>query len=328
LRLSETGLSGYILHMTLIAARSVTKRFGTTTAVDDLSVAIADGEMVALLGPNGAGKTTLIRMIVGLIRPDEGTIERAFASGSLRPRGILGYLPEERGLYQDMPVHATLSYFGMMQGLARRTAGEAASMWLERLGLVERGNEKVKSLSKGNQQKVQFAAAILHRPRLAILDEPFSGLDPVNQEIFLELIRELRTGGTTVIFSAHQMTLVERLADRVCLMSRGRLVLQGSIAELRRTWHTGERLLVGLETPADTAFLHTLDAVEAVERHADREISIRLRAGASLSELLGAMSTRMEVKYIRSEETTLHEIYLRTVEADLTTSLPATPEHP
>jgi ABC-2 type transport system ATP-binding protein len=306
----------------IIAARNVTKRFGATTAVDNLSVSIADGEMLALLGPNGAGKTTLIRMIIGLIRPDQGSIERAYANGAERPKGILGYLPEERGLYQDMPIRATLSFFGGLQGLSKSAANDAAGAWLERLGLDSRGKEKIKSLSKGNQQKVQFAAAILHKPKLAILDEPFSGLDPVNQEIFLDLIRELRAGGTTVIFSAHQMTLVERLADRVCLMSRGRLVSEGTIAELRQRWHAGDRMVVGLAEPADASYLQSIQAVDSIEQN-DGEVTIRLRPDASMSELLGAMSTRLNVKYIKTEQTSLHEIYLRTVEAD---TLPSTAE--
>lgn len=303
--------------MLLVAADRVTKRFATTTAVSDLSLAVAEGEMLALLGPNGAGKSTLIRMIVGLIKPDDGTVTRDFAIGADRPRGVLGYLPEERGLYQDMPIGATLAFFGVLQGMAPRAARDAASMWLERLGLDARGKEKVKSLSKGNQQKVQFAAAILHKPRLAILDEPFSGLDPVNQEVFLELIRELRANGTTVIFSAHQMTLVERLADRVCLMSRGRLVLEGSIAALRQQWRTGNRLVVGMAPSSDIAFLGGIGAVDAVARSAEDEITLQLKPGVGMSELLGAMAAHLDVKYIRTEETTLHEIYLRTVEADV-----------
>jgi ABC-2 type transport system ATP-binding protein len=310
----------------MIAVQGVTKRFNTTTAVDRLSVSIADGEMLALLGPNGAGKTTLIRMIVGLIMPDEGSIERSFAIGEHRPRGILGYLPEERGLYQDMPIHATLSFFGVLQGMSPRHAADAASTWLERLGLDKRGKEKIKSLSKGNQQKVQFAAAILHRPKLAILDEPFSGLDPINQEIFLDLIRELRAGGTTVIFSAHQMTLVERLADRVCLMSRGRLVLEGSIADLRTQWRTGDRLIIGVAPSADVSFLGAMNAVDALERKTDTEIALQLKPGASMSELLAAMGSQLDVRYIRSEETTLHEIYLRTVEADVGAALASSTE--
>lgn len=301
----------------VVTATRVTKRFGAITAVDDLSLSVGNGEILALLGPNGAGKSTLIRMIVGLIKPDQGTIERSTDTPPVRARGRLGYLPEERGLYQDMAILRTLTYFGVLQGMETRHATEKARAWLERLGLGARGSEKVKALSKGNQQKVQFVASILHAPPLAILDEPFSGLDPVNQELFLELIRELRDSGTTVIFSAHQMTLVERLADRVFLMSRGREVLNGSIAQLRDRWHTGDRLVIGAPNAPDTRFLEQLQAVDAVEDYTDGEIRLRLTAGASISELLRAVGERLDVKYVRSEATTLHEIYVRTVEKDM-----------
>ena len=296
----------------MITAHRVTKRFGATTAVSDLTLSVGNGELIALLGPNGAGKTTLIRMIVGLIKPDSGTIERSFELA----RGQIGYLPEERGLYQDMPILRTLTYFGMLHGMQSRQADQAARSWLDRLGLGDRVSEKVKALSKGNQQKVQFAASILHNPRVAILDEPFSGLDPINQETFIELIRDLKQSGTTVIFSAHQMTLVERLADRVFLMSRGREVLHGSIPEIRRRWHTGDKLIIGVPGPVDTSFLASIDAVEAVEAQSDEEIAIRLKPGAGISELLKAVAERIQVKYVKSEATTLHEIYVRTVEAD------------
>jgi ABC-2 type transport system ATP-binding protein len=293
----------------------VTKRFGAITAVNALSLSVGAGEILALLGPNGAGKSTLIRMIVGLIKPDEGTITRSFdASGA---RGQLGYLPEDRGLYQDMPILRTLTYFGRLHGMSGRSATEQATHWLSRLSLGDRGRDKVKALSKGNQQKVQFAASILHAPKLAILDEPFSGLDPVNQELFLELVRELQQRGTTVIFSAHQMTLVERLADRVFLMSRGREVLQGTIPDLRKRWHTGERLVLGVGAKSTASFLESIDAVEAVEAETDTEIRIRLRQGASISPLLCAIGERIDVRYVRSEATSLHEIYVRTVEADM-----------
>ena len=296
----------------IITAHRVSKSFGSTKAVDDLTLSIGDGEIVALLGPNGAGKTTLIRMIVGLIKPDGGTVERGFEPGP----GRIGYLPEERGLYQDMPIQRTLSYFGRLQGMPPRQATDAARMWLDRVGLAARSGDKVKALSKGNQQKVQFAASILHRPRVAILDEPFSGLDPVNQEIFLGLIRTLKDEGTTVIFSAHQMTLVERLADRVFLMSQGREVLQGSIPELRRRWHTGERLVIGTKGRIDSSFFTAVESVEAVEEQSDHEIRLRIKPDASLSELLRVVGERVDVRYVRSEATSLHEIYLRTVEGD------------
>jgi ABC-2 type transport system ATP-binding protein len=303
--------------MPVVSVKGVTKRFGSIVAVDDLSMSVSTGEIVALLGPNGAGKSTLIRMIVGLIKPDAGDIERGIARSDGKLRGLVGYLPEERGLYQDMPILRTLTYFGGLHGMPPRQAGEEARAWLDRLGLDTRGAEKVKALSKGNQQKVQFVASILHRPPLAILDEPFSGLDPLNQELFLDLIRELRDSGTTVILSAHQMTLVERLADRVLLMSRGREVLHGSIPELRKRWHVGDRLVIGSTSALDSDFLERIDAVEAVESRAEGEVRLRLKPGAAISELLRAVGDRMEVTYVRSEAATLHEIYVRTVEADL-----------
>jgi len=302
--------------MMLVEASGVTKRFAAVTAVNDLSFSVSEGEIVALLGPNGAGKSTLLRMIVGLIKPDEGTIRVAHIESRGRVRGGIGYLPEERGLYQDMPILRTLAYFGRLHGMPSAQATEAAEHWLTRLGLADRAKDKVKTLSKGNQQKLQFAAAILHKPRMAILDEPFSGLDPVNQELFLDLVRELRASGMTIVFSAHQMTLVERLADRVFLMSRGREVLHGTITELRKRWRTGDRLIVGVEPGADTAFITAIDAVQGVESNEDSEIRLRLKPDISISELLRLLGDRIQVRYIRSEAVTLHEIYVNTIDAD------------
>ena len=303
----------------LVTVDRVTKRFGHIAAVSDLSISVNEGEIVALLGPNGAGKSTLIRMIVGLLKPDAGSVTRAFDTQA-RPKGNFGYLPEERGLYQDMPILRTLTYFGRLQGMPPRQATEAASTWLQRLGLEDRGKEKVKALSKGNQQKVQFVAAILHKPTLAILDEPFSGLDPVNQEFFLDLINELRSTGTTVIFSAHQMTLVERLADRVFLMNRGREVLHGSIRDLRKRWRTGNRLIIGTVNGADSSFLRAIDCVDSVDVHDEGEIRIRLKPETSMSALLREIGERIDVKYVRSEAVTLHEMYVETVGGDRVTS--------
>jgi len=302
----------------MLSVERVSKQFGTVIAVDDISMSVQPGEILALLGPNGAGKSTLIRMIVGLIRPDSGKVVRAWeatADGEGR-EGRMGYLPEERGLYQDMPILRTLSYFGTLQGMPPRQATSEAAKWLQRLELDARGSDKVKVLSKGNQQKVQFVASVLHRPTLAILDEPFSGLDPLNQELFLQLIRELRDSGMTVIFSAHQMTLVERLADRVFLMNRGRQVLNGTIAELRGRWHTGERLIIAYSGTADMSFLSRIASIEEVESAANGEIRVRLKSGAGISDLLRAVGEQLDVSNMRGEATTLHEIYVRTVEAD------------
>jgi ABC-2 type transport system ATP-binding protein len=216
---------------TFLSVSNVRKQYATVLAVNDISFHVARGEIVALLGPNGAGKTTLLRMLVRITRPDSGTIKWDGADAPIS-RMALGYLPEDRGLYQDIPIRKTLSYFARLRGVPAPQATQRASEWLERLGLSDRAGEKLGALSKGNQQKVQFAAAILHGPRIAILDEPFSGLDPVNQEAFLDIVRELRDAGTTILLSAHQMSLVERVADRVFVMHRGRELLHAPTSEL------------------------------------------------------------------------------------------------
>ncbi len=231
----------------LVSLRGVRKQFATVTAVDDITLDIPAGGVFALLGPNGAGKTTLLRMLLGLILPDAGTITwRGAAAGALvttpdatggassgpDPRTV-GYLPEDRGLYPDVEVLRTLVYFGTLRGITRPAARVAALEWLERLDLADRAREPLKSLSKGNQQKVQFISAVLHRPRLTVLDEPFSGLDPLNQDLFLSLIRELAGDGATVVLSAHQLQLVERVADALVVVNRGQVVLHGTVEEVR-----------------------------------------------------------------------------------------------
>ena len=197
---------------------AIKKEFTQVNAVDRLSFDVFEGEIFALLGPNGAGKTTTVRMLMGIIRPDSGVI-RYSLSASEAPFDLseLGYLPEERGLYRDMPVLRTLAYMGTLQGMTRKEARSAAMQWLERLGLKERAEDKLDALSKGNQQKIQFISAVLHRPRFLIFDEPFSGLDPINQELISDLIRQLRDEGATILLSAHQMQLVEMIADRLLL---------------------------------------------------------------------------------------------------------------
>jgi len=218
----------------VVQVDAVTKRFGPRDAVQRLSFTVARGEVFALLGPNGAGKTTCVRMLVGIIRPDVGRIVvsvNGHSTPSL-PRATSAYLPEDRGLYREIPVLRTLVYFGRLRGLSRRDAEGRALAWLDRMGLADRRDERIDSLSKGNQQRVQFIAAILHQPAIAVLDEPFTGLDPVSQEFFLDLVAELKRSGTTIVLSAHQMDLVERAADRVLLMNQGREILSGGITEL------------------------------------------------------------------------------------------------
>ena len=303
----------------LLSVADVHKEYGPVRAVDGVSLDVRSGEIVALLGPNGAGKTTLIRMLVGLTRPDRGTVIYHIDGGTRGslPAPALGYLPEERGLYQDVSTARTLAYFARLRGMSRPDAARAAAEWLERFSLTDRADEPLKALSKGNQQKVQFASAVLHRPRFAILDEPFSGLDPLNQDLFVRTIQELRAGGTTVLLSAHQMHLVERLADRIILLSRGREVLHGTIAELRRGWSAGRRLVVRVAGDADPTVLAGHVAVRQVDRTAPDELTVLTDDDTPLSDLLVTIGSRCAVTSLHAEQLTLHDIYVRSVEASL-----------
>ncbi len=229
----------------LLEVDRVSKRFGDLRAVTELSFTVRRGEVFGFLGPNGAGKTTTLRMILDITRPDAGEVRFERRPGIDRARS--GYLPEERGLFEDMPVLDTLVYLGALRGMSTRDARDAARAWLERVGLTDRAAEKVNALSKGNQQKVQFGGAVIHRPALVVLDEPFSGLDPLNQDLFLGLMRELRDAGTAVLLSAHHLDLVERLADRFLLIARGRALLAGTLEEIRRavSGGSGAALVIG-----------------------------------------------------------------------------------
>jgi ABC-2 type transport system ATP-binding protein len=299
----------------LLEAESITKQYATVRAVDALSFSLEPGRIHALLGPNGAGKTSTVRMLIGLTKPDAGRITYHAASGisdHVSPRE-LGYLPEERGLYVDQPVLAQVLYLAGLRGMAGADARREAGRWLERFGLADRVKEKVSALSKGNQQKVQLITALIHRPRCLILDEPFSGFDPVNQELTLELLRELRTEGVGVLLSAHQMQLVERLADRIVLMNRGRQVMAGTMDELRREAGLEQRLTLAFTGPADEAGLARLPGVAATERLAGDRIALLLGEGADLNALLTAIGSGSRLASVQSEAIGLHEIYLRAV---------------
>jgi ABC-2 type transport system ATP-binding protein len=299
----------------VLTVGGVSKTFGAIRAVDGVSLSARAGEVVALLGPNGAGKTTLLRMVIGMLVPDVGQIQYRLNGGVVdRPDAErIGYLPEERGLYLDVPVRRLLLYFAALRGMPRAAAGAAADRWLERFDLGDRAGEELRTLSKGNQQKVQFISAILHGPALAVLDEPFSGLDPLNQDFFLELIRELSRAGTAVVLSAHQMQLVERIAERIVLIRQGRAVTEGTVAELRERWGAGRRLRIRAAGDADTSFLGSVPVVREVKRHTNGEIEILLDQGSSLSELLEAIGRRLQVRDLEMQALTLHDIYVRTV---------------
>ncbi len=302
----------------LLSLRDVTKTFRGRAAVDRLSFDVQPGEVFALLGPNGAGKTTTVRMLVGILAPDSGSLAFSLprdARGRPDPTRT-AYLPEDRGLWRDQPVLGTLVYLGTLRGLSRAEAGRRAEEWLARIELLERRNEKLEALSKGNQQRVQLAAALLHRPSFAILDEPFSGLDPISQETFLGLFRTIREEGTTILLSAHQMDLVERAADRVLLMNRGREILSGSIVELRHRHRVGTRLRIVAEDAIVGTPFAGLDGVVAVERLTEREVAVTLEEGRSLSPVLACAAAAFSVRGVALLEPRLHDVFVEAVRRD------------
>jgi len=324
------GSPGFASTLPVLSVRGIRKAFKDRVAVEDLSFDVQPGEIFGFLGPNGAGKTTSLRMILGITHPDRGSV--LFEGQPRAPRSRLGYLPEERGLFEDQKVIDTLTYLGELRAMRSRDARAAGLAWLERLGLADRAKSKLNELSKGMQQKIQFAAAVLHAPTLAVLDEPFSGLDPLNQELFLEIVRELRDRGTTVLFSAHQLNLVERLCDRFLLIARGREVITGSLDAMRRTITGGATETLVLELagrnggPAPDA-----QAAQAAFGHAGVASLLkvenlpagRLRVEAGLAPqqdvgpALAALGGRFAIVAIETAPISLHEIYLRAVRSAL-----------
>lgn len=222
---------------TALIVRDIVKQFGNHRAVEQVSFTVPRGCVYGVLGPNGAGKSTMLRMINDIIAPDSGEI---VILDQLRPgeqaAARIGYLPEERGLYPKMRVVEMVELMGELRGLARAEARRRAAAWLERLGLTQWAKNKVQDLSKGMQQKVQFAIALIHDPELVILDEPWSGLDPINAEVLRDVVDEIRAAGRTVLFSTHQMEQAEKVCDAVCIIARGRKVLDGRLREIKRSW--------------------------------------------------------------------------------------------
>jgi len=244
--------SAYVASM--IELEQVTKRFGTHLAVDHFDLKIPEGSVFGFIGPNGSGKTTTLRMVLRIIEPDSGNIRVFNKSNHISANDSIGYLPEERGLYRKMTVIRQLMYFGRLKGMANKAARQSALEWLERLDLLEWKDKKLETLSKGMSQKIQFITTVLARPRLLILDEPFSGLDPVNLDLLRTIILEMRDAGTTLVFSTHDMHVAERLCDHICMIYKGRKVLDGSLDSiqadhgqnmLRLRYQDGTRLQTG-----------------------------------------------------------------------------------
>jgi len=297
--------------MQVLRVEDLTKEFSGVRAVDALQFEVARGKIFGLLDPNGSGKTKTIRMCLGIIPPDAGTVEVLGSPDPLRVRERIGYLPEERGLYAKMRVADQLAFLGAIRGLDWPTAKRRAEWWLERLGLKDRMSSLTNELSKGMQQKVQFAAALLHQPELVILDEPFSGLDPINTRIFKDILLEEKRRGVTFVLSTHRMEEVEAMCEEICLIHSGRVVLKGALSEIKASYGKAS---VALEYEGQGGDFRDLPGVVSVQ-DSGRKARLRLAPGADSQELLKALVERVRVRAFRLEEPHIEEIYLQAVGA-------------
>lgn len=291
----------------VLAVRGVSKSFGEVRAVDGVSFAVRPGTITGLLGRNGAGKTTCLRMVTGVFLPDAGTIEVFGSSdGGDATRDRIGYLPEERGLYKKMKVFEHLLFLAEVKKPLSPEVLARAEGWLKRLELWEKRDAKVEELSKGNQQKVQLIGALLHEPELVILDEPMSGLDPVNVVLVRRILKELEAQGRTILLSTHMMGEAEKMVDEIVLIHEGRVVLAGELAKVRASFGKNNVLL---EFSGDGAFLASLPEVESSSIQTNRA-ELRLRAGADPQAVLAASVARLRIARFEIAEPSLEDIFI------------------
>ena len=248
----------------MLELQGLTRRYGEVVALDDLSFTVREGQMFGFVGPNGAGKTTAMRIVLGVLEPDRGEVRWRGRPVDAETRRRFGYMPEERDLYPKMRVRDQLEYFARLHGLPAEEARTAADYWIERLGVADRATDRVEQLSLGNQQRVQLAAALVHSPEVLVLDEPFSGLDPVGVDVLAEVLADRAADGIPVIFSSHQLELVERLCEAVAIINRGRLVAAGRVDELRSSG--GERRYQVEVVDAATDWASSLDGATVIEK--------------------------------------------------------------
>jgi ABC-2 type transport system ATP-binding protein len=293
--------------MSAVEIQNVTKSFGKHKAVDDLSLTVPTGSVYGFIGPNGSGKTTTLRMVTGIIYADPG-------SGSIRvlgdevigaARDRVGYLPEERGLYKKMKVREVLRFCAQLKG--RRDCKQDIADWLERLGLAEWANKKVETLSKGMAQKVQFIASVISRPDLLILDEPFTGLDPVNAEVIKDAVLDVKRSGTTVIFSTHDMAVAEKMCDFIFMIFKGRKVLDGTLESIQDTYGF-DTIRVRIEGNGDV--FTGLPGVERVNDYG-RFQELRMSDGADSQQILQSLAGRTRIRHFELARPSLHDIFVR-----------------
>lgn len=269
-----------------ISVAGISKTYGSVKAVDDVTFDVYHGEIFAMLGPNGAGKSTTIRMILDILRPDSGTIAVLGQAMTPAVKDRIGYLPEERGLYRDVKVIDMMSYLGTLKGMTGKAARDRAMALLEQLELADKAQSKVKEFSKGMQQKVQFAVTILHQPDLIIIDEPFSGLDPINTQVIRDIILDLRAKGTAVVMSTHQMHQVEEMADRLMMINRGKEALYGPVTDVRQQFAMHA---IVVEGSGDWAGLPGVERVEKDANSRDGQL-LFLTPAATADEVLATIA--------------------------------------
>jgi ABC-2 type transport system ATP-binding protein len=292
-----------------IAVESVTKRYGDFTAVDSISFDVPPGTIFGVLGPNGAGKTTTIRMIMNITIPDEGKITILGRPSTDAAASAIGYLPEERGLYRKMKVLEHIVFLGEIRGLERATAKKRGADWLERVGLSKWADNKVEELSKGMQQKIQFIGTVIHEPEILILDEPFSGLDPVNARALKDLFLEMRDQGRTLVLCTHVMEQAEKLCDEIALINLSKLVLQGTIGDIKRQF-SGNRLI--LRGTGEDAAISALPGVLGVARK-DGALEVEIDPSLSRGEFLREAARAWSLDSAMPHEVSLDEIFVNVV---------------
>jgi ABC-2 type transport system ATP-binding protein len=288
-----------------IRLTNVTKRFAGVAAVDRLTLAVPDGSIYGFIGPNGSGKTTTLRMIMHILLPDEGAIEVLGSANTAAARDRVSYLPEERGLYKKMPVRRLLRYYGRLKGRTIAELDPAIDEWMARLGMEGWDAKKIEALSKGMSQKVQFVAAVISKPSLLILDEPFSGLDPVNAESLKDAVLEMRRRGATVVFSTHDMATAEKMCDRIFMIFKGRKVLDGTLDDIQAQYGFDT---VRVRTAAGAAVLSGMPDVKAVNDYGQlQEVHLTGDPQRFLQQLLA----RTAVHHFEVTRPSLHDIFVR-----------------
>jgi ABC-2 type transport system ATP-binding protein len=296
----------------------VTKRFGEFTAVEDLSFNVRAGRIFGFIGPNGAGKTTTIRMIVGITVPDEGSIELFGQRMSPALQDRIGYLPEERGLYKKMKIADQLRYFAALKGMTASAAEKKIDFWLDRMNLVEWKKKRTTELSKGMQQKIQFISTVMHDPDLLILDEPFSGLDPINVEFLIDVISEFKTRDKTIIFSTHLMDTAEKLCNDILLIDKARKVVAGSLREVKESYG---RNLIALRVTGGEKVLSDATMVSKQVVHAD-EVIVHLTNGVDPQSLLrNLIDSGAVISKFEKVEASLNDIFIDKVRGSLTSEI-------